>query len=64
MVTPRFMSRFIDLRKNWILEHCSPVLEGDEFSTTIHGYLVPLEMLLQRRFRDGVMKIIKKLVLN
>lgn len=24
---------------------------GDEFSTTIHGYLVPLEMLLQRRFR-------------
>jgi asparagine synthase (glutamine-hydrolysing) len=25
---------------------------GDEFGTTIHGYLVPLEMLLQRRFRD------------
>jgi asparagine synthase (glutamine-hydrolysing) len=25
---------------------------GDEFSTTIHGYLVPLEMLLQRRFRE------------
>jgi len=25
---------------------------GDEFSTTIHGYLVPLEMIVQRRFRE------------
>lgn len=25
---------------------------GDEFCTTIHGYMVPLEMLVQRRFRE------------
>ena len=25
---------------------------GDEFGTTIHGYLVPMEMLMQRRFRE------------
>ncbi|OGU16431.1 MAG: hypothetical protein A2076_03365 [Geobacteraceae bacterium GWC2_53_11] len=25
---------------------------GDEFGTTIHGYMVPMELLLQRRYRD------------
>ena len=25
---------------------------GDEFSTTIHGYLVPMEMMLQHRYMD------------
>jgi asparagine synthase (glutamine-hydrolysing) len=25
---------------------------GDEFGTTIHGYLVPMEMLMQRRYRE------------
>lgn len=26
---------------------------GDEFGTTIHGYMVPMEMILQRRFKDA-----------
>jgi asparagine synthase (glutamine-hydrolysing) len=25
---------------------------GDEFGTTIHGYMVPMEMILKRRYRD------------
>lgn len=25
---------------------------GDEFGTTIHGYIVPMELLLQRRYRE------------
>lgn len=25
---------------------------GDEFGTTIHGYMVPMELLLQRRYRE------------